>query len=265
MDELAEIPRLTRLSNGAQRSTDFPCPFAECEGEGWILGEDDVARRCRCWDKRVAVARSKGLAHTIPRKFQDVAFERRPVVGMHPDVIRTVKQFCRRFNENLEKGEGLWFWGPRGTGKTTLAMLVSKEALAAGHTVAIYTLPNLLTAIRDTYDNDREQGYSQLMRKLTSVELLHIEDMAIVENPRPWVLEQFYTVVNTRYEDQRSILFTADHQPEWSTLGDHIGERTYSRLYEMCGPPIPMFGEDQRRALGGQLGEERLLRDARGR
>jgi hypothetical protein len=31
-----------------------------------------------------------------------------------------------------------------------------------------------------------------------------------------------------------------------------VGQRTYSRLMEMCGDPIPMFGQDYRiRALGG--------------
>ena len=40
--------------------------------------------------------------------------------------------------------------GPVGTGKTTLAMLVSKAALKAGRSVAIYSLPRLLNEIRDT-------------------------------------------------------------------------------------------------------------------
>jgi len=34
-----------------------------------------------------------------------------------------------------------------------------------------------------------------------------------------------------------------EHDP----LVNQIGERTVSRLYEMCGQPLPMFGEDQRR------------------
>ena len=35
-----------------------------------------------------------------------------------------------------------------GTGKTALAMLVSKTAIEAGRTVAIYSLPKLLARIR---------------------------------------------------------------------------------------------------------------------
>ena len=29
-------------------------------------------------------------------------------------------------------------------------------------------------------------------------------------------------------------------------LREQIGDRTVSRLYEMCGDPLPMFGDDRR-------------------
>ncbi len=54
-----------------------------------------------------------------------------------------------------------------------------------------------------------------------------------------------HTIVNTRYEDGRALLLTTnlDHD----ALTAQIGARTVSRLYEMCGRPLPMFGEDERR------------------
>jgi DNA replication protein DnaC len=78
-----------------------------------------------------------------------------------------------------------------------------------------------------------------------AVDLLHIEDLSVAR-PTEWVLEQLYTVINARYQDERSIVFTADvTKPD--DLGAHIGERTVSRLVEMCGERIlPMFGRDHR-------------------
>jgi DNA replication protein DnaC len=177
-----------------------------------------------------------------------VAFDRYPVTAilesMDPYVRRHLHQFCERIDEKLDAGEGLWFQGPRGTGKTTLAMLISQHALRARRAVGIYTGPQLLTAIRTTYDDSSPQSYTQLMDRLRRVDLLHIEDLAVART-NDWVLEQLYTVVNDRYQDERSILFTADVK-EQSELGSHVGERTYSRLMEMCGDPVFMFGEDQR-------------------
>lgn len=231
---------------------DYPCPHGLCDGSGYVLDDDEnVARPCACREQRIAFARTRSLLHEIPKRFQGVAFDRYPVTSivetMDPDAVRQVRRFCDRIEARLDAGEGLWFQGPRGTGKTTLAMLISQHALRARRAAAIYTAPQLLTAIRTTYDADSPDSYTELMERLRRVDLLHIEDLAVARTTE-WVLEQFYTVINDRYQDGRSILFTADvEQPP--DLGQHVGMRTYSRLIEMCGDPIPMFGIDHR--VGG--------------
>jgi DNA replication protein DnaC len=227
------------------RDPRFPCPYGTCDGSGFVLDEEEnVARPCRCREQRISLARSRSLLHEIPKKFRHVAFDREPVKDMDPMLVRAVRLFCDRIEEQLEKGQGIWFHGPRGTGKTTLAMLVSQYALRAHRSVAIYTAPRLLTAIRTTYEDDATQSYDSLMERLRGVELLHVEDLAVARTT-DWVLEQLYTVVNDRYQDERSIMFTADvENPE--DLAQHVGSRTYSRLIEMCGDPIPLFGEDNR-------------------
>ena len=53
-----------------------------------------------------------------------------------------------------------------------------------------------------------------------------------------------HTIVNTRYEDGRAVLLTTNLDDE--ALREQIGDRTVSRLFEMCGTPLPMFGEDRR-------------------
>jgi DNA replication protein DnaC len=244
-----EVPRLARLARGEESRTDFPCPYARCDGTGFVLEEGtDSARPCECRPQRIAVARTRKLSHHIPKKFQGLGFDRPPVTNMDDEVVREVRRFCRRLDENLDEGRGLWFWGGPGTGKTTLAMLVSQEALKARRSVAIYSLPALLTEIRTTYDQSSEHRYDRLIEQLTTIDLLHIDDMAVART-NEWVLEQLYTVVNSRYETQRSMVFTADVE-RWFELGRHVGERTFSRLQEMCGAPIPMHGGDQRIGLG---------------
>jgi len=44
------------------------------------------------------------------------------------------------------------------------------------------------------------------------------------------------------------VIFTADvENPD--DLAAHVGERTYSRLIQMCGDPLPLRGEDRRIAV----------------
>ena len=228
--------------------SDYACPYNECDGAGFVIDDaTDSAVACRCRESRIASARARNLAHEIPKKFQGLALDRNPVreilAGLGPQGYE-YRDFCEHIGQRLDEGRGLWFKGDRGTGKTTLAMLISIHAMRARRTVGIYTAPKLLEAIRATYADDSSMSLTQLTERLRTVDLLHIEDLA-VPRTNEWVLEQLYTVINDRYQDQRSIIFTADIET-LNDLGERIGHRTASRLIELCGEPILMHGEDYR-------------------
>ena len=157
--------------------------------------------------------------------------------------MQIVSRFARDIDARLDAGQGLWLFGGVGTGKTTLAMLVSRAALDAGRTVAIYSLPRLLAEIRATFDADAEGAYVQLLDRLTEVDLLHVDDLG-AEKTSAWVLEQLYSIVNARYEAERSVVVTTNLDA--GALSDQIGERTVSRLEEMC-EMLPLHGRDRRR------------------
>ena len=152
----------------------------------------------------------------IPPRYRGVSFDRPPVSDMARDLetksaVAEVRDLRRRAStSNLDAGRGLWLLGDTGTGKTTLAMLISKAALEAGHSVAIYSLPKLLARIRRTYDAEPGgDSYLSFFERLTSVDLLHIDDLG-AEKRSDWVLEQLYALVNERYEAQRSMLVTTN-------------------------------------------------------
>ena len=189
------------------------------------------------------------MASAIPARYRGVSFDRPPVSDMSGDkgrapVVRAVREFCEAIGERLDEGKGLWLRGDVGTGKTTLAMLVSKAAAEAGRSVAIYSLPRLLSRIRRTYDADAgEDSYLEFFGRLTSVDLLHVDDLG-AEKRSDWVLEQLYAIVDERYESERSMVVTTNL--DQASLEEQIGPRTVSRLVEICGDPLPLFGEDLR-------------------
>ena len=196
----------------------------------------------------VAKARLRGVDSVIPAKYRGVSFDRPPVSDMARKAetespVKKVRDFVAELDSRLEQGTGLWLSGDTGTGKTTLAMLVSKEALGRGHSVAIYSLPKLLARIRRTYDEEPgEDSYSAFFKRLTTVDLLHIDDFG-AEKRSDWVLEQLYALVNERYEDERSIMLTTNLTVD--KLEDQIGRRTVSRLTETC-EQVALFGSDRR-------------------
>ena len=232
------------------------CPVGVCDGSGFVIDEaSNTASDCECRAARIASARTKSLAGRIPRRYQGVSFDRPPVTDIAriaPEPIQLVRRYVRGIEKNLDGGRGLWIQGDVGTGKTTLAMLVSKAALDAGRSVAIYSLPRLLNLLRESMDS--EGGMLDFLDRLSAVDLLHIDDLG-AENRTDWVLEQLYSIVNARYEAERAIVATTNLMPD--ELAERLGARTVSRLVEICGDPLPLYGADKRQELPAQ--RERIV------
>jgi DNA replication protein DnaC len=226
----------------ALRSANDRCPYETCDGSGFLYDEDtNTAFDCQCRAQRVAFAKARSLSAVIPRRYRDAAFDRPPVTEIDAAIVTATRRFSNSIGDKLDAGRGLWFMGPVGTGKTTLAMLVSKAALAAGRSVAIYSLPRLLNVIRDTYRE--ESSHIALLDRLTAVDLLHIDDVG-AERTSDWVLEELYSIVNARYEDQKSMVITTNIDNR-DALCEQISARTVSRLTEMCDE-MPLKGQDRR-------------------
>ncbi len=193
-----------------------------------------------------------------------------------PDpIVSEVRRYVGSLDARLHEGRGLWLVGSVGTGKTTLAMLVSKAALDAGRSVAIYSLPRLLNLLHDEIGTDN--SLLDLLDRLSSVDLLHIDDLG-AQHTTPWRLEQLYSIVDARYQAGRAIVATTNLMPqelaeqmgrrtlttvseagtqqtseERKVVSDDssevVGKRIVSRLVEMCGDPLPLYGDDMRQEL----------------
>jgi DNA replication protein DnaC len=237
-----------RVREPSESAAPAPCPLGVCDGGGFVIDEvTNTASDCACRAGRIARVRTAGLDGRLPKRYRGVSFERPPVpeiARVAPEVVQAVRRYIGEIDAQLDSGQGLWLMGDVGTGKTTLAMIVSKAALDAGRSVAIYSLPRLLNEIRDTHRAER--SHVDLLDRLTAVDLLHIDDVG-AERTTDWVLEELYSIVNARYEDERSMVITTnivDHE----ALCEQIAERTVSRLTEMCDQ-LPLGGDDKRTVL----------------
>jgi DNA replication protein DnaC len=263
------------LSLGDSRDPDA-CPLGLCDGSGFVVDEaTNTASDCRCRASRIARKRAASLEGRIPKRYRGASFDRPPVLGMPEPVVSAVRAYVRNLNARLQEGRGMWLVGDVGTGKTTLAMIVSGAALEAGHSVAIYSLPRLLNLIRDEVGTDN--SLLDLLDRLSCVDLLHIDDLG-AQHTTPWRLEQLYSIIDARYQSGRPIVATTNLMPdelagqmgrrtlttvseggtgesseERRVVSDDasevVGRRIVSRLIEMCGDPLPLYGEDKRREL----------------
>ncbi len=267
----------------ARRGSD--CPLGACDGSGFVIDEQtNTASDCACRRGRIAARRTATLEGRIPRLYRGVSFERPPILDMPAAIVSEARRYVHGIEERLDEGRGVWLTGDVGTGKTSLAMLISKAAVDAGRTVAIYSLPRLLNLIRD--EVGAENGVLDLLDRLCSVDLLHIDDLG-AQHTTPWRLEQLYSLVDARYQAKRAIVATTNLMPDelaeqmgrrtLTTVSDTggeptserrvisddssevVGRRIVSRLIEICGDPLPLYGEDRRR-VDEDRRREHLLR-----
>ena len=220
------------------------CELGLCDGSGFLVDEDTLtARDCRCRPLRIAAARARSLEGRIPSRYRAISFEHSDVIDMErrfPTQVRELRAFVREIGPNLDAGRGLWLTGGFGTGKTALAMIVSKAAIDSGRSVAIYSCPRLLSVIRESIDSG---GVLTFLDRVAAVDLLHIDDLG-AEHRTEWVLEQLYSIINARYQDERSTIVTSNLSRD--ELAEQLGERIVSRL-EGCCELLPFYGVDARR------------------
>jgi DNA replication protein DnaC len=265
-----------RLESSSNEGADFgsSCPLGICDGSGFVIDETtNTASDCDCRATRIAKLRAANLEGRIPKRYSGVSFDRPPVPGMPEAVVSEVRRYTRNLNARLDEGRGMWLVGDVGVGKTTLAMIVSKAALEEGRSVAIYSLPRLLNLIQDEIGTDN--SLLDLLDRLASVDLLHIDDLG-AQYTTPWRLEQLYSIVDARYQAGRAIIATTNLTPEalseqlgrrvltptsqggermvvTDEASELVGRRIVSRLMEMCGDPLALWGEDKRQELAAPV------------
>lgn len=151
---------------------------------------------------------------------------------------------------------GLYLTGPVGTGKTHLGFAALAEwcrvtetvpraarydtwdTIRFGPTVHTVRATALLDQLRPGANDAR-----QVVEDCQGARLLFIDDIG-AEKPSEWTQEKLYEVADERYSRCLPLIVTSNLPPR--SLAEHVGERTASRLAEMC-TLVPLTGPDRRR------------------
>jgi DNA replication protein DnaC len=212
------------------------CPL--CDGTGWQTLERDGVRRamrCPCW-RGESAARQLGEAR-IPRRYQHCDFDN---FRDYNESLRRAKARARKLVDDFPVVErGLFLEGDPGVGKTHLAVAVLRHVVAEKHAHALfYDTRDLLKLIRNTYDPVVRTTELDILRPVMAADLLVLDDLG-AEKTSEWVEETLNLIVNTRYNERRTTIFTSNYpdRPDREdplTLVCRVGVRMHSRLHEMC-------------------------------
>ena len=240
------------------------CPV--CQDTGWrpiSSATDRRVVRCDCFLKKRA--RLLLTQARIPARFGRCEISNYD--GKHPSQQRakmTAEAFVQQYP--IDKA-GLLILGSLGVGKTHLAVAIMKELITQkGINCLFVDYAELLKEIQGSYNPGTEATELAILRPVFDADVLVIDELGS-QKPTQWVLDTVSFILNTRYNENKTTIFTTNRQDEPAllateysqsspnskanaavkedTLGDRIGERTRSRLHEMCRT-VEVTGEDRR-------------------
>ena len=210
----------------------IPAPCAKCNGTGWLQLESDSLRvePCACQGdlrrrQRIAAARiPRRYFHCRLRKFDDGG----------NTVLATAKRRVSDFVDGWlprVNVRGLLLTGGCGSGKTHLAVAALVEIIHSGKPgrVLFSNFQDLIQEIQASFDPDAAVGKAEILRPLLEADLLVLDELGS-QKPTQFVQDVLYYVINSRYNDERTTIFTTNFADD---LTERIGERLRSRLWEM--------------------------------
>ena len=246
--------------NIAAKMLDQPdtCPL--CGGTGWkevSSGGDRRVTRCSCFLQ--TQARHLLDASEIPARYTDCDFTNYVTNGNPAlaGVMITLEKWASQYP--LDR-TGLLLIGPSGVGKTHLSVAASKQLIGKGVHCLFCDYRELLKRIQNSYNPSVQATELEVLRPIFETEVLLLDDLGAVK-PSEWVWDTVSLILNTRYNDNRTTIITSNfldgpsaaaegvdgarRATREETLGDRIGERMRSRLFEMCRL-IQVQGKDYR-------------------
>jgi DNA replication protein DnaC len=106
------------------------------------------------------------------------------------------------------------------------------------------SVPKLLQAFRNTYNNDSEISEGQLLQALETVDCLVLDDIG-AENKTDWATDKLFNIIDSR--QGKSTIFTSNlDMKALENPKTGVGPRNFSRIM-MNANVQKVFGPDHRK------------------
>jgi len=164
----------------------------------------------------------------IPPRFRHCSFQNfQAVDDSRKKNLRISKEYVGKHGF----GQGLFFTGPNGTGKTHLAVAILRELSLKGelHWFFVKT-PYLLMRIRQVFKKESSNSEESLIDQFIDYDYLVIDELG-VEKITDWSLQTLYLIIDGRSDCLKSTIITSNLSLQ--EIEEKIDPRIASRIVGM--------------------------------
>jgi DNA replication protein DnaC len=236
--EMGIIPRVELI--------EYDCP--KCEDREIVLIEQEdgllSARNCECKAQKIQkrMFRASGLNEEQARLMIDDYKPSQDTMKMF--------QMAKRYIDlqEWEEGKGFALFGSVGIGKTMLAQIIASEIMRSKKSVIFVPTTSLMAELRSSQFSEDRSDFEQRIEKLINVDVVIFDDVG-KEKPTEWVQNQYFRIIDGRYNNKKTTGFTSNY--EFGELADRFsefGDAIISRIISMTRDfVVNVRGEDYRR------------------
>ena len=221
---------------------------------------------CRCERKKLEIQRENELKQEklakiaelknlslISKRYENVSFK--STQTGHNTSFDKAFERCKRYCENhqkvYEKGNGIYLFGAKGTGKTFLTACIANELLKKCVPVLLTNLFEISKAVKSTFQNGFHESEREFFERFEKVSFLIFDDLGVEtftkNNRETWLQTLLFDLINRRYNTKKPTIFSSNYSLNELVNLRGIADRTVDRISEMTSGAIFKFdGESMR-------------------